>query len=145
MKIISATNPDDLTPSNDLEIELSIIDSGLIITEVENKVIFIIKDSATMIRGFTNLKSASLNFTSIPRPEFPAISAELKLKTDRGLSVKYDYFFTVESEYELNLLRTIINQNEINLYLLTDIPEKCVKIEIERHEIDQLENCLREI
>ena len=145
MKIISSTNSPDFIPSNDLQLELSLISSGLIVTEVENSVIFIIKDSNAMVRGISNIRSLLLNFTSIPRPEFPTVNAELKLKSEKGLSVKYDYFFNSESEYELNLLNTILNQNVRDLYFLTDIPEKCVRIEMESSEVSQLAECLEEI
>ena len=145
MKIISETDSEFLNLSNDLQIELSLISSGLIITDDENSVIFIIKDSAEMIKGFNDLKSVSLNFTSIPRPEFPTVNCDLRLKSEKDLSVKYEYFFNSESEYELNLLKAILNQKLINLYFITDIPEKCVKIEMEEPEVNQLEDCLNEI
>ena len=98
-----------------------------------------------MVSSITKIDSLSLKFTSIPRPEFPTVSSELKLKSESGLSVKYDYFFNCESEYELNLLNAILNQNEIELYFLTDIPEKCVKIKMESSEISNLEECLGQI
>jgi len=145
MKIISSTNFPDFNPSNDLQIELSLINSGLIVTEADNSVIFIIKDSPEMIEGLGNLKSLLLKFTPIDKPEFPTINAKLKLKTEKNLSVKYDYFFNSESEYELNLLQSILNQNQIKLYYLTDIAEKCVKIEMEMSESGQLKNCLGNI
>ena len=145
MKIISSVKSKNPNFSNDLQIELSLIKSGLVITEAGNSVIFIIKDSDQIIKGLANLKSAFLNFTTIDRLEFPTINTRLKLKTDENISVKYDYFFNSDSEYELNLLQSILNQNYISLYFLTDITEKRVKVEMEKSEIDQLENCLREI
>ena len=145
MKIISATDPEFLNLSNDLQIELSLISSGLIIADIESSVIFIIKDTAEMIKGFYDLKSVSLNFTSIPRPEFPTVNCDLRLKNEKDLSVKYEYFFNSDSEYELNLLKALLNQNVINLYFFADIPEKCVTIEMEVPEIKQLKKCLSEI
>ncbi|MGI9534220.1 MAG: hypothetical protein ACR2NW_04665 [Thermodesulfobacteriota bacterium] len=145
MKIISSAKTENLILSNDLQIELSLINAGLIITEPESSVIFIIKDSSEKINSLSNLKSVRLNFTSIKRPEFPTINIELKLKTDRDLSVKYDYFFNADSEYELNLLESILNQNVIKIYFFTDIPENTVTVGMERSEIEQLDNCLGDI
>ncbi|MGI9554087.1 MAG: hypothetical protein ACR2NC_04110 [Thermodesulfobacteriota bacterium] len=145
MKILSSAKTGNLNLSNDLQIELSLINSGLIITEADGSVIFIIKDSTEMINSLSGLKSLSINFTSIDRPEFPTINTVLKLKTDRDLSVKYDYFFNSDSEYELNLLQTLLNQNDIKICFFTDIPENTVTIGLERTEIDQLDNCIRDI
>jgi len=142
MEIISPIRSNTLNFSNELQIELSVIESGLIVTKVGNSVVFIIKDSEQMMEKLNDFDCLLLNFTKIPRPEFPAINAELKLKTIGELFLKYNYFFNPESEYELSLLHSILNQININLYFLTDNSELCIRTKMERTEIEQLRNCL---
>lgn len=143
MKIIK--NSENYPPlPNELEIELSLIDSGMIISEINGNVVFIIKDSVEMTSSLTGIKSLSLNFTYIDRPEFPSVNTELKLKTAKNLSVKYDYFFNYESEYEMKLLTLILNQREISLFLFSDILIKQIALELERDEILKLSGILDE-
>ena len=130
--------------SNELEIELSLIDSGMIISEINGDIVIILKDSVEMTSALTGIKSLSLNFTYIDRPEFPSVSTELKLKTSKNLSVKYDYFFNYESEYELDILTLILNQREISLFLFSDILIKQIALELEEDEILQLSDILDE-
>lgn len=93
MKIISPARSENYDISNELEIELSVIESGLVVAKVESSIAFIIKDSGKMVERLSGLRSALLNFKRISRPEFPTINVELRLKTVCGLSVKYGYFF----------------------------------------------------
>ena len=130
--------------SNELEIELSLIDSGMIISEINGDIVIILKDSVEMTSALTGIKSLSLNFTYIDRPEFPSVSTELKLKTSKNLSVKYDYFFNYESEYEMYILTLILNQREISLFLFSDILIKQIALELEEDEILQLSDILDE-
>ncbi len=142
MEIISPFSSHTLDFSNELRIELSVIESGLIVTKAGDSVVLIIKDSEQMTEKLNDLDCALLNFTKIPRPEFPTINAGLELKTTGELSFKYDYFFNPESEYELSLLHSILDQVHIDLYFLTGTSELCLRTKMERTEIEQLKNCL---
>ncbi len=143
MKIIKNTEKYSRL-SNELEIELSLIDSGMIISEINGDIVIILKDSVEMTSALTGIKSLSLNFTYIDRPEFPSVNTELKLKTSKNLSVKYDYFFNYESEYEMDILTLILNQREISLFLFSDILIKQIALELEEDEILQLSDILDE-
>ncbi len=131
--------------SAELDIELSIIDSGIILTEINEEVVIILKDSARMTESLSELRTVNLKFTYIDRPEFPAVNSELRLKTDKDLSVKYDYFFNCESEYEMHLLNEISNQKVISLFLFSDIVIKHFGIELEEDESTQLSGILNEV
>ena len=144
MKITS--KKDNIGPlSAELEIELSIIDSGIIFTQINEAVVIILKDSVKMTASLSKLKSVNLKFTYIDRPEFPAVNSELILKTDKDLSVKYDYFFNCESEYELNLLNEFLNQKVISLFLFSDIVINHFGIALEEDESSQLSGILNEV
>ena len=137
MKIISSNNESFLmTP--ELEIELSVIDSGIIFSEIEGKIVIIVKDSEKMVSSLSAPSSIKIIFTYIDRPEFPAVNSDIRIKTEKGLSVKYDYFINAESEYELNLLNEILNQKEISLFLFSDIVVEQIITELSEDESTQL-------
>ena len=137
MKIISSNNESFLmTP--ELEIELSVIDSGIIFSEIEGKIVIIVKDSEKMVSSLSAPSSIKIIFTYIDRPEFPAVNSDIRVKTEKGLSVKYDYFINAESEYELNLLNEILNQKEISLFLFSDIVVEQIITELSEDESTQL-------
>ena len=144
MKIIQNETNNYQLPA-ELEIELSIIDSGIIFTKTIEDIAVILKDSGEMISSLSELDSVKLKFTYIDRPEFPAVNSELRLKTSKGLSVKYDYFFNFESEVEMNLLNDIFNQKEIYLFLFSDILVREFKIILEDEDLLHLSDVLNEV
>lgn len=144
MKIVQKETSNYQFPA-ELEIELSIIDSGIIFTAIDDEVDIILKDNPEMISSLSELVSVNLKFTYIDRPEFPAVNSELRLKTAKGLSVKYDYFFNFESEFEMNLLNEIMNQKVISLFLFSDIVVKHFGIEFEEEDVHHLSGILNEV
>ena len=144
MKIIQKKTNNYQLPA-ELEIELSIIDSGIIFTYINEEIVIIIKDSDNMISSLSDLKSVNLKLEYIDRPEFPAVGSELRLKSSKELSVKYEYFFNIESEHEMNLLNDILNQKEIYLFLFSDIVIKEFKIVLEDDDLQHLSGILNEV
>jgi len=144
MKIIQKETQIEQLPA-ELEIELSIIDSGMIITNINDEIVIILKDSEKMISSLVELISVNFKFTYIDRPEFPAVNSDLRLRTDKGLSVKYDYFFNFESETDMNLLNEILNLNVISLLLFSDIVVKQFGIELEEDDRIHLSGILEEV
>lgn len=144
MKIIQKESGIHQLPA-ELEIELSVIDSGIIITSIDNEIDIILKDSDEMTSSLSELTAANLKFTYIDRPEFPSVNSELRLKTAKGLSVKYDYFFNCESDFELNLLNEIQNQKVISLFLFSDIVVKHFGIKLEDKDVQHLSGILNEV
>ena len=126
------------------ELELSIIETGMIVTEINNEILVIIKDTPEMTSSLKELSSASIKFTFIEKPEFPTINSDFRIKTENGLSVKYDYFFNSESEYEMNLLYEILNQKSISLILYSDIVVKNFGLELDEKECDELSVILQQ-
>ena len=144
MKILQKESDNYQLPS-EIEIELSVIDSGMIFTDIDDENVIILKDSAKMISSLSDLNSLSLKFEFIDRPEFPAVGSELRLKTSRGLSVKYDYFFNFESESEMDLLNEIYNKKLISLFLFSDILVKQFVLELEDEDMIHLSGILKNV
>jgi len=144
MKIIQNETNNYQLPA-ELEIELSIIDSGIIFTNINGEIVIILKDSSEMTTSLSELITAKLKFTYIDRPEFPAVNSELRLKTSKELSVKYDYFFNFESEYEMKLLNDIFNKKVISLFLFSDIVVRHFEIELEDEDMLHLSDILNNV
>ena len=141
MEIIKKTEKISQLP-NELDIELSLIDSGMVITEINGEIIIVLKDSESMISALKNTVSAKIDFTYIDRPEFPSVNLDLRLNTEKDLSIKYSYFFNTEAEYELNLLANILNQKEVYLCLFSDILIISVIVMLEDREKELLSGIL---
>ena len=142
MKVQNAQQDAVLSLDDDVNMELSLIESGFIIINLHEKVVFIIKDSVNMIKGLIELDSIKISFDPIIRPEFPALNTELRIKSQKGLSVKYDYFFNLESEYEINHLGLLRNQGIIDLYLFDQCVKKHYITSLTDGEKKQLEDCI---
>jgi len=126
-------------------LSLSQIESGCVIYEISEEICLILKDSCDRIRSLESLKGARLKFSPAMKLEFPNINMEMMLKTDNGLSVKYEYFFMTESEYDISLLDKIRQSGWLNSYLFD--PESWFKFKfiLNYKEIESVNTSFRDM
>lgn len=143
-KIIN-NESEQIEVSNELNLALSLIDSGCILFEEADKAVFLIKDSETIIDTFSELKSLRLDTKAIIRPEFPTILVEIMLRNKKNVSFKYDYFLSTESEEELILIEKLNNQIQVELFFFDSFIRNGIKFILDKNENLQLKKALNEI
>lgn len=129
----------------DLKLSLSLIESGFFPFEKEGNVVFLIKDSSAKIKSLTSSVQLKLKIQPIIRPEFPTVSTEIMIKNSKGVSFKYDYFSSIESQEEMNLLSKLVNQTEIELFFFDKEIIDGIVFKLDKNESRQLEDALNEI
>ena len=129
----------------DLEISLSLIESGFFPFEKEGKLVFLIKESPVRIKSLVNLAQLKLKLQPIVRPEFPTLSTEIMIKNSKGVSFKYDYFSSIESQEEMNLMSKLLNQTEIELFFFDTKIIDGIVFKLDKGEFRQLKDALNEI
>ena len=145
MSTIISNESKQIEISSDLNLSLSLIDSGCILFEEADEAVFLIKDSEAIVDTFSELISLKIAVKAIIRPEFPTILLEIKLKNKKNVSFKYDYFLSTESIEELNLLEKLNNQSQVELFFYDSCLRNGITFMLDKNENLQLEKAINEI
>ena len=99
---------------------LSMMESGCIFVFVEGSPVLIIKCSGQDMEALKGSDVISLGFELLDRPEFPCIAATITVDTARGQSFRFDYFFSLESEDEKELMRLLRDRDHFDILYYDD-------------------------
>lgn len=130
----------------ELEISLSQIKVGCIPYVFGNENFLLFKEETINLDVLAQYNTIKIDFDHIERPEFPTISASIKINTSRNLNIKYEYFFLTESEIELNYLKLLIGNRVMKIYFIEDEKIRCkADVVISDNEINKLSDILNRL
>ncbi len=114
----------------DIEISLSMIESGCIFIPLNQMATLIIIESPDEINLLKNINKVTFNFELIERPEFPSLGMHIEINTASNKSFNFDYFFNTESEGDLEVLKKLKDQNYFDIHFYTTEVIHSKKIEL---------------
>ncbi len=112
------TNDRKELPS-DIEIALSMIESGCIFVPLDQKAALIIVSNSDDIRNLKNINNVTMSFELIERPEFPSLGMHIEANTASNTTYNFDYFFNTDSPGELDLLKKLREQKYFDIHFYT--------------------------
>lgn len=92
-------------------ITLSMMESGCIFVDIEARAALIIKCTGSDMDSIKKSDIISLRFEHIDRPEFPSVAVSIDIDAPSGPNFRFEYFFSLESEEEKNLLGKLRDQD----------------------------------
>lgn len=101
--------------NSELEISLSLIESGCITASVNDKTCFIFKHSQDVIDSLRRVKKITFELECLKRPEFPTIVMFFFLEGNNNLC-QFEYSFAIESDQEMELLKNLSEQDRFCIY-----------------------------
>ncbi len=108
--------------SSDVELCLSMIESGCLFTSIGDEATLIIKGGREEVDSFRELHRIEVGFAFIDRPEFPSLKIQTLIYNGNEKPFGFDYFFNVESKEETALIRQLIRQGYFNvLFYVSEI------------------------
>jgi len=126
---------------NETVITLSMMESGCIFVFVEGSPVLILKCSGEDMTALKESDAISLGFELLDRPEFPCITATITVDTASGQQFRFDYYFSLESEEEIELLGLLRDRDYFDiLYYDEDIERvrRAALTEAQRTELGSL-------
>lgn len=101
--------------NSELEILLSLIESGCVATSINNETLFIFKHSEDVIESLRRVEKITFELECLKRPEFPNIVMLFCLE---GMNTPYrfEYSFAIESEQDMELLANLSEQDHFSIY-----------------------------
>lgn len=116
--ILQKNKPNLPQIGNDLEIALSQIESGCIASIIDNRNILFVKEDK--VSFFNEIDKLDIQFEHIERPEFPTVAIRIKIKTIKGLNLRYEYFSLTESQDEIDFLKLLKKNESLQLYFVSE-------------------------
>jgi hypothetical protein len=103
----------------DTELSVSLIESGCVFILINGQTALLIKSGEQEIRSFEKSGRISLEFELIERPEFPSLGAYVNIYDTQGNPTRFEYFFSLESGDETELLKKLIEQDCLDIVFYT--------------------------
>ncbi len=95
------------------------MDSGCFALPGEGRTVFAVKDFALAgLFGSSFEPSVHFHFELIEKDEFPAVCAVIFLQTARSAKFRYEYFFSLESEKDMRMMRTLALSKDAEMWFL---------------------------
>ena len=108
--------------SPELKASLSFIESGCLATRINNNTGFVLKGTRDEISSLKQSEYISFGFECIRRPEFPSVRMYFELRGRDDNAQSFDYFFGIESDEDMELLRSLKGQHYFDI-LFSDSDE----------------------
>ena len=102
--------------NSELEISLSLIESGCMATSVNDETLFIFKHSRDVIDSLRRLEKITFELESLKRSEFPTIVMFFCLEGNNKNGYRFEYSFAINSDEEMDLLKKLSEQDHFRIY-----------------------------
>jgi hypothetical protein len=102
--------------NSELEISLSLIESGCMAASVNNETLFIFKHSKEIIESLRRVEKIAFQLECLKRPEFPTIVMLFYLECNKKNLYQFEYSFAIESEQEMELFNKLLEQDHFYIY-----------------------------
>jgi hypothetical protein len=135
-----------ITLDPELELTLSLIESGCLATTLENKTSFILKGDQRLIDSLKDTETEKIRFDleCIKRKEFPSVVIHFDLLSKARLLYRFEYFFGIESSEEIKLLKNLKEQDHFDIYFLDSKIEYSKRVSITTEEKEKIGTVLEE-
>ncbi len=145
LKPLLENTHDQVELPSDIEIALSMIESGCIFVPLDQKAALIIVSNSDDINNLKNINNVSMSFELIERPEFPSLAMHIEVNTAASIQYKFDYFFNTDSPGEIDLLEKLREQNYFDIHFYTTKVLHSKKIELGAEDKSELNTLIDKV
>jgi hypothetical protein len=132
----------EFTP--ELMTTLSFIDRGCLPNLVDGKTAFIFKVPREKIDPLKVIKNILFGFECIKRPEFPSVKMYFSLIDKKNKRHRFDYFFSIESDEDMELLQRLKDQDYLDMIFFSDKIEYLKRVRISNIDKERIKTVIDE-
>ncbi len=136
--------PTQVELSPELNMTLSLIESGCLATLIDNKTAFVVKGSQSEIELLREPHQILYWFECIKRPEFPSVRIYFELRNRENQPYHFDYFFGIESDGDIELLNKLKDQDHFDIYFFDFAIRYSKRVKIGEEEKKRIKSALDE-
>ncbi len=130
--------------SSDLKMTLSFIESGCLPAFLNDKMVFIFKLGLNDIESLKQTDRIIFEFECIKRLEFPSVRMNFELEDKSNRIYRFDYFFNIESDEDMELLGKLEAQHYFDLIFFDSKINYTKRIEITKEDKEKIKAVLDE-
>lgn len=122
----------------DTVLSLSLIDSGCLFTQINGNTAFIIKGNGNDFDIIKEFRTLTIDFDLIEKAEFPSLAFFLNVETGSGRRLRFEYFFSMESGDETDILRKMCDDRRFDILLYSSRVDYVMRAEIPEGQAAEL-------
>jgi hypothetical protein len=129
--------------NSELEISLSLIESGCIATSINNETLFIFKHSHDLIESLRRVEKITFELECLERPEFPTIVMLFCLEGTNDL-YRFEYSFAIGSEQDMELLEKLLEQDHFYIYFFDTRIQYSKMVSLNKNDAEDIKSIISE-
>ena len=122
----------------DTALSLSLIDSGCLFAQINGKTAFIIKGSGDDFSIIKEFQAITIDFDLVEKAEFPSLAFFLNIETGSGRRLRFEYFFSMESGDETDILGKMCGDRRFDILLYSQRVDYVIRAEIPEGQAAEL-------
>ena len=132
----------EFTP--ELMTTLSFIDRGCLPNLIDGRTAFIFKAPREKIDSLKVIKNILFGLECIKRPEFPSVKMYFSLVDKNNKPHRFDYFFSIESGEDMELLEKLRDQDYLDMIFFSDKIEYLKRVKISNDDQEKIKSVTAE-
>ena len=129
--------------NSELEISLSLIESGCITASVNGETLFIFKHSQDVIDSLREVEKITFKLECLKRPEFPTIIMLFCLEGNTN-PYQFEYSFAIGSEQDMVLLRKLADQDHFRIYFFDTKIQYSKMVSLNQNDTEDFKSIISE-
>jgi hypothetical protein len=123
---------------------LSFIKSGCLAISLNDRTVFVLKGLHDEIESIKKADDIQFGLECIKRPEFPSVRMYFNLRDESNKSHSFDYFFNMDSNEEIKLLRRFKEQDYFDIFFTDSKTVHSKRITLTKEDKDKIKAVLDE-
>lgn len=130
--------------NSELEISLSLIESGCIAASINMETAFIFKESPEVIESLLGVEKIFFELKCLKRLEFPSVVMSFYLEDNDKNSYRFEHFFGIDSEEDMELLKKLSDQDHFYLYFFDTRIEYSKRVSLDENDAESINSIIIE-
>jgi hypothetical protein len=129
--------------NSEIEISLSLIESGCITASINGETLFIFKHSHDVIDSLREVEKITFKLECLKRPEFPTIVMVFCLE-DNTNPYQFEYSFAIGSEQDIELLKKLADQDHFRIYFFDTKIQYSKRVSFNQNDTEDIKSIISE-
>jgi hypothetical protein len=129
--------------NSELELSLSLIESGCITASVRGETVFIFKNSQDIIDSLRGVEVITFKLECLKRPEFPTIVVHFCLGGNTN-PYQFEYSFAIGSEQDMELLKKLVEQDHFFIYFFDTKIQYTKRVSLNQNDTEEIRSIISE-
>lgn len=129
--------------NSEVELSLSLIESGCITAAVSGETIFIFKHSQEVVDSLREVEKITFKLECLKRPEFPTIVMLFFLEGNSN-PCQFEYSFAIRSEQDMELLKKLADQDQFCIYFFDSKIQYSKMVSLNQSDTKEIKSMISE-